>query len=173
MLLSFLCCCGVPGYYLQPMWTQYPATASLPARVADLQLRDDPAGEQIAKRLELSVQADHLLADEHFAGVYGAPGGKSVIIFGVTGFRVDPEDDVTAEMARLTKRYQLREVRPMTTGSRGIYQQCGVGRAEGTDVVVCTWADHGSLATGLFTLRSVEESSTLLTELRNTIITRG
>ena len=173
LLFSFLCCCGVPGYLGQPMWTQYPASVDVPAEVDDLSRRDDPASVRTARQLELSVRTEHLLAEDTFAEIYADPRGKRVAIFGVTGFRFSPDADLAAEMTRLTTRYQLTQVRPMETGIRSTYQQCGVGRTEGTDVVVCAWADHGSLAAGLFTLRSVEDSSALLSELRAAIVTRG
>jgi hypothetical protein len=38
---------------------------------------------------------------------------------------------------------------------------------------VCGWADHGSLATGVFTRRSVDDSATLLERIRGTIVSRG
>ena len=173
LLFSFLCCCGVPGYLGQPMWTQYPASVDRAAEVADLSRRDDPASLRLARQLELGVRTENLLAEETFAEVYTDPRGKRVTVFGVTGFRFSPDGDLTEEMTRLTTQYHLREIRSMETGVRSTYQRCGVGRTEGTDVVVCAWADHGSLGAGLFTLRSVEDSSALLTELRNTIVIRS
>jgi hypothetical protein len=60
---------------------------------------------------------------------------------------------------------------PVETGVRGRYERCAVGRADGDAVVVCTSVDHGSLATGIFTRLSVDDSAALLDTLRQQIIT--
>lgn len=172
LLLTVACCCGIPAYLGGPMWRQYPATAALPAQVADLRLREDPASERTAQRLEREMLASYWAKDT-FAGVYLTGNGKRVTIFGATGFRLSPDKDVDAEIARLTPDYDITGVRRIKTGTRGEYRSCGTGRANGTDIVVCTWADHGSIATGLFTLLSVEDSAELLSELRTSIVTRG
>jgi hypothetical protein len=40
-------------------------------------------------------------------------------------------------------------------------------------VVVCAWADHGSLGTVLLTRRNVTESAKLVGVLRSAVLTRG
>jgi hypothetical protein len=172
-LLTVACCCGCPGYFGKPMWEQYPASVSVRAEVADLTLRDDAKSQQTARRLEQETRSAHLLVEKTFAAVYGDPTGKRVTIFGTTGFRLDPKGDLDTEMARLTKSYALTEVTPIETGVRGEHQQCGVGEVDGTDVVVCGWADHGSLAAALFTRRSVPDSAALLGEIRTALVARG
>ncbi|MDG4832746.1 hypothetical protein O7627_26055 [Solwaraspora sp. WMMD1047] len=172
-LLTVACCCGVPAYFGKPMWEQYPASASLPAEVADLQLRDDAASGSDAQRLAGEMRAAHLFAEDTFAGVYSAPGNKRITVFGATGFRFSPESDVEAEMTRLGEQFELTGVQAIETGIRGEYQRCGTGRIDGTDVVVCAWADHGSIAAGVFTRLSVEDSARLLAELRTWIVQRG
>lgn len=172
-LLTALCCCGVPGYFAKPMWEQYPANAALPAQLADLDLRQDPASIRAAALLEQDMRTAHWLAEGTFAGVYTDPNGKRVTVFGVTGFRLSPADDLAAEMTRLTEKYELTGVRTIDTGIRGEYRRCGTGHDGRIDVVVCAWADHGSLGNGVFTRLSVDDSNSLLTELRGGILTRG
>lgn len=172
-LLSVVCCCGVPAYFGKPIWEQYPANAVLPAELADLHLRDDPASTRDAAVLEQDMRSAHLLSEDTFAGVYTDPGGKRVTIFGVTGFRLNPQGDVEAEMARLTDKYALTGVAPIETGIRGEYRQCGTGWDGDTGVVVCVWADHGSLGTGIFTRLSVADSDSLLIRMRGDIVARG
>nr|MDT0662345.1 hypothetical protein [Micromonospora sp. DSM 115978] len=172
-LLTVACCCGVPAYLGKPMWEQYPASATLPAEVADLKLRDDTASERDAQTLAQEMRAAHWLAEDTFAGVYSAPGNKRITVFGATGFRLSPESDVEAEMTRLGEQFALTGVESVETGTRGEYQRCGVGRFDGTDVVVCAWADHGSIAAGVFTRLSVQDSARLLAELRTWIVQRG
>ncbi|ASW57916.1 hypothetical protein CIK06_22175 [Plantactinospora sp. KBS50] len=173
LLVLVACCCACPGYFGRPLWQQYPATAALPGQVADLTLRDDAASRRASQRLEQDMRLAHTFAEQTFAGVYSAPGGKLVTVFGATGFRFNPDQDVVAEVNRLTDTYGLTEITVVPTDQRGEYRRCGVGRVGGTSVVLCTWADHGSLGTGLFTGRSVPDSADLLDRLRAAIVTRG
>lgn len=167
------CCCGCPAYIGKPMWDQYPASAAIPPRVADLNLRDDAPSRRTAQRLEREMRQAHLLAEETFAGVYQTTGGKQVTIFGTTGFRLNPDADLAGEITRLTPRYHLAEVQVIETDTRGRYQRCTVGRADGTDVVLCGWADHGSIGSALFTQLSIEDSLALLGAFRTQIVSRG
>ena len=161
------CCCGVPAYFAWPAAGQYPVTASLPASVADLDLREDAAGQRAAEQLAGELGADA------FAGVYGDGNGKRVTLFGVTGLRLTPEQDVEAQIARLTTEYDIRDVEPFDLGEPGVHQRCGVGRSGRSSVVVCAWADHGSLATVLLTRRSVADSAELTGILRSAVLTHG
>ncbi|MEH1011935.1 hypothetical protein V6U90_02250 [Micromonospora sp. CPCC 206060] len=171
-LLTIACCCGCPAYFGKPMWEQYPAKAALPDQVRDLTLRDDAASQRLSQRLVQETGAAHLLAEDIFAGVYRTS-GKQVIVFGSTGFRLTPEQDVTDELTRLGTTYQITGIESIETDLRGQYQSCGTGRLDGAAVVVCTWADHGSLGTGVFTRLSVTDSAALLAEFRDGIVTRG
>ncbi|MGW1453315.1 hypothetical protein ACWCO3_34605 [Micromonospora sp. NPDC002411] len=91
-------------------------------------------------------------------------------VFGGTGFRLTPEADAEAEISRLADRYALATAETVDTGVRGRHERCAVGRADGSDVVVCTSVDHGSIATGVFTRLSVTDSATLLNTLRIQIV---
>jgi hypothetical protein len=172
-LLSIACCCGCPAYFGKPMWEQYPSSASLPAQVTDLQLRTDARSENTTRELRGDVEGAHPLAEAAFAGVYASPQGKTVTVFGTTGFHLTPESDAEDELTRLTPTYRLGEQQVVETDVRGQHQRCAVGRSDGVDVVVCTWADHGSLASGVFTRLSLEDSAVLLGTLRERIVTRG
>ncbi|MDW5330689.1 hypothetical protein [Plantactinospora sp. KLBMP9567] len=174
-LLTIACCCGVPAYYAKPIWDQYPASPvdPLPSEVLDLQLLDNAAGRKTAEQLKREVQGRSWFTDgEAFAGVYRTSNGKQVIIFGSTGFRLSPESAVQEEVTRLQNEYGVTSVEPVPTGVRGEYRSCGTGEADGDEVVVCTWADHGSSATALFTRLSIADSSELLSTLRDSIIVR-
>ena len=173
LLFTLACCCGCPAYFGKPMWEQYPASVSLPAEVSDLNLRDDAASRRVATQLQADLRGTHVLAEDTFAGVYSDGAGKRVTLFGTTGFRFSPETDLEKEIARLTERYGLRQVESVDTGTRGEYLRCGVGKDGQAVVAVCGWADHGSLATGVFTRRSVDDSAALLERLRGTIVSRG
>ncbi|MFK3984034.1 hypothetical protein ACI2K4_27155 [Micromonospora sp. NPDC050397] len=170
-LLTVVCCCGGPAWFAKPMWEQYPVTATLPTELIDLRKREDRASEQVTDQLRQKMVTNSVLGDT-FAGVYTDPSGKVVTIFGTTGFRWNPEQDLDAEMARLGDEYALGEIVPIDTGVRGEFQRCAIGETRGTNVVLCSWADHGSLGTALFTRLSVEDSANLLSRLRSEIITK-
>ncbi|MGW4294263.1 hypothetical protein ACWEH1_14545 [Micromonospora chersina] len=170
LLLSIACCCGVPLWWAQPLSAQYPARASLPDQLGSLRLRQDERSQAAAEELKSQVRQSHLLAEDTFAGIYGTSDGKRVTLFGGTGFRLTPESDAEAELVRLTDRYDLEQSVPVETGVRGRYERCAIGRADGDTVVVCTSVDHGSLATGVFTRLSLDDSGRLLDELREQVV---
>ena len=167
------CCCGVPAYLGKPVLDQYPAKASLPAKVGDLTLRNDGSSRSTARDLERDMRTAHLMAEDTFAGVYGDRDGKRVTVFGATGFRWDTQSAMEDEFSRLTAKYRLSNVRDVTDGTeRDEYRRCGIGRQGDATVVACTWADHGSVGTALFTRRALDESADLLGTLREAILRR-
>ncbi|MGW4944536.1 hypothetical protein ACWEOZ_23430 [Actinoplanes sp. NPDC004185] len=172
-LLSAVCCCGVPAYLAWPAAQQYPVSAALPQSVADLALRDDGASRRAVEKLSEQLSGTSLVQGDVFAGVYADGDGKRVTMFGTTGLRLTPESDVEAEITHLSSEYAIKDIQSYDLGETGVHERCGVGRSGGKAVVVCAWADHGSLATVLMTRRSVEESADLTGVLRNAVLTRG
>ena len=172
-LLSAACCCGVPAYFAWPAAQQYPVSAVLPESVADLDLRDDGASKRAVERLTEQLGDSGLAQGDVFAGVYADGKGKRVTVFGTTGLRLTPQADVEAELAYLSAEYNIKDVTAYDLGESGVHERCGVGRSGGNAVVVCAWADHGSLATVLLTRRSVSESAELTGVLRSTVLTRS
>jgi hypothetical protein len=172
-VLGAVCCCGVPGYFAWPAAQQYPVTAALPERFRDLSLRDDSASRKAIDRLTQQLTADGLTGDQVFAGIYADGNGKRIIVFGTTGWRITPGQDVKAEVDRLTTDYRITRVSSYDLRETGAHERCGVGWVNGTGVVICVWADHGSLATVLLTRRDVTESAELVGVLRTSVLTRG
>jgi hypothetical protein len=172
-LLSAVCCCGIPAYFAWPAARQYPVTAVLPDSVADLNRRDDSASRRAAERLTQQLRDTDASVHDVFAGVYSDGDGKRVTVFGTTGLRLTPEADINSELQHLSSQYDIRDVQPFDLGEAGAHERCGVGDTSGTSVVVCAWADHGSLATVLLTRRSVADSAQLTGILRSAVLTRG
>jgi len=172
-LLSVLCCCGVPAYYAWPAARQYPVTAKLPTSVADLNLRDDGASQRAVQKLTQELRDANASVHDVFAGIYVDRAGKRVTLFGTTGLRLTPGTDINAELQHLSTQYHIHDIQPFDLGETGAHERCGVGDASGTSVVVCAWADHGSLATVLLTRRSVADSAELVGILRSAVLTRG
>jgi hypothetical protein len=155
-----------------PYAGQYPVSPSLPERVADLHLRDDASSNRTAERLTASLYHAGVAADEVFAGVYGDDNGKRVAVFGTTGFRWSPGADVEDEIQRLAAEYDLTDITSYDLGETGAHERCGVGRSDGTSVVVCSWADHGSLGSAVLTRRSAADSAEVLGLLREAVLSR-
>lgn len=171
-MLGVFCCCGLPLAYFQvPALRQYPVTAVLPKTFADLQRRDDDESKQAAERLADQLRGPNAGTKGVFTGVYGDDRGKQVTVFGVTGFRLAPGNDVRAQLNRLADDVDLTDVEPFSLGETGAHERCGVGRVDDTSAVVCAWADHGSLATVLLTRRSIDDSAALVAELRSAVLT--
>lgn len=173
-LLGVVCCCGGPfAYYQFPTARQYPVRAVLPKSFSDLQRRDDKASARAAERLAEQVRGPGGGSDGVFTGVYGDSRGKRVTIFGVTGFRLNPAGDVSDQLDRMAVEFGIKDVQTFDLGETGAHERCGAGRVDGTSVVVCAWADHGSLATVLLTRRSVTDSAELVARLRDEVLTTG
>ncbi|MEV0003218.1 hypothetical protein AB0H28_13150 [Micromonospora sp. NPDC050980] len=170
LLLSVACCCGVPLWWVQPLSSQYPASATLPDRLDSMRLRQDRGSQAAAEDLKSRVRQADWLAEDTFAGIYTTDDGKRVTLFGSTGFRFTPESDAEAELKRLAGDYELQPSVTVDTGVRGRHERCAVGRADGDPVVVCTSVDHGSLTTGVFTRLSVQDSGRLLDDLRQRVV---
>jgi hypothetical protein len=174
ILLLVLIGGGAIAYFSWPPARQYPVTANLPDQVADLSLSNgDGAAGRAADRLSQQLQQSDLAGQHAFAGVYADGNGKRVTIFGTTGFRLNPGQDVSAELDHLAGDYDLGDVQSFSLDELGAHEQCGVGRDDGAGVVVCAWADHGSLATVMMTRRNVAESAALTSRLRTAVLTHG
>jgi hypothetical protein len=169
-VLTMVLCCGAPLAYTQiPAAQQFPVSAVLPDSFADLIRRETESARRAVDRLAEQLQNAGSSADA-FAAVYSDGDGKRVTLYGATGFRLTPAADASAQMDRLADSLSLSEVTDFDTGEFGVHEKCGVGRSDGTPVVACTWADHGSLATVLLTRRSLDESATLVTQLRDEVL---
>jgi hypothetical protein len=173
-LFVLLLMVGVPLLYERfPAARQYPVSASLPDSFSDLNLRDDNASRKAADRLAAQLDAAGADGDDVFTGVYADGRGKRVTLFGVTGWRFTPDSDAEAEIERLADDFGFDAATPYDTGEVGVTELCATGRANGSAVVVCAWADHGSMAAVLLTRRSQDESADLVGRLREAVLTRG
>lgn len=180
LALLFAACCACCVSWFWPYAKEYPASVSLPPLAAGLVRLDDPASVATSRQLELKVRTRHWLAEDVFAAVYGEPrtGQRQVIIFGATLFLLDPEGNLKAGFDGLAGELQLTDVREVPPGPAGGYQRCATGRRAGSGdrgeeaVAVCGWADHGSIAIGVFSGRTVDQSAGLLRQLREELVTR-
>ncbi|HEU4425211.1 MAG TPA: hypothetical protein VFR67_21995, partial [Pilimelia sp.] len=58
-------------------------------------------------------------------------------------------------------------------GAPGGYLRCAVGEADGDDLILCAWSDHGSLGVATFSAGSMTNSAGLVRKLRTALIARG
>ncbi|WP_026184611.1 hypothetical protein [Salinispora vitiensis] len=173
LLFVIACCCGGPAYWATPVLNQFPAHATLPTAFGDLHLREDHGSRQTAAELARQMDEAHWTASDTFAGIYRTGAGKQVTVFGGTGLWLAPKSTAEAEMERLTGQYALGPSQAVGTGVRSRHGRCALGHDDGTDVVVCTSVDHGSIATAVFTRLSVPDSATLLDALRKQIVVQS
>jgi hypothetical protein len=172
-LLTVACCCGCPAYLAKPFWDAYPASVSIPAQAAGLARLDDSNTRQTTRDLEGRVRSQYLLIEDVFAAVYAEPetGANPVTVFGATRFITDPGGDLKSDLPKLT-RTTITGVRDLDSGPPDGSLRCGNSESDGNAVVVCGWADHGSIGVGIFAGRSIDTSAGLLRGLRAAIISR-
>ena len=168
-------CCGCCLAWLRPYAEQYPATAALPPQAAGLAKRDDSTATATATALEVMVRSRYWLAEDTFAAVYAEPqtGRRQVIIFGATLLLFDPEKDLRTRFNELTGELSLTDIRTVDAGPAGGHQRRADGRRDGQPVAVCGWADHGSIAIGIFSERTVGGERGAAAATPAAIITRG
>jgi hypothetical protein len=173
-MLTIGLCCGCPAYFVVPMWQQYPATAAVPSEAAGFTRLQRGKAARLERELERRARDGHLFAEGTFAAVYRGGDGWQVTLYGTTGFRLAPKSDLETEFGRLAEDLKLTDdVREVEPGELGGHQRCGFGTAaDGDDLVVCGWADHGSLGVATFSAGSLEENAENLRELRALIINR-
>jgi hypothetical protein len=172
-LLTAGCCCACPAYLVKPFWDEYPASVSVPAQAAGLARLDDSKTRQTTQDLEGKVRSQYLLIEDVFAAVYAEPetGDNPVTVFGATRFITDPAGDLKSDLPKLTSA-TITDSRDLDSGPLGGTLRCGNSESGGSTVVICGWADHGSIGVGIFTGRSVDASAGLLRDLRAAIVSR-
>jgi len=171
-LATLLCCCGCPAWFGMPYYEQFPSGVVIPQTVGDLRLREDAASKAAAEKLKLEVRGDNWLAQDTFAALFTDGNGKRATVYGRTGVQWSLDSAVVEEINRVSGRYGLSDIQPVDGTLRDEQRRCGVGREDGVSVVVCSWADHGSVGTGVFTRLDVADSNNRLTLLRDTLVTR-
>jgi hypothetical protein len=169
--LTVACCVGGLGF-VRPFVDQYPATVVIEADVPGLSRRNDTARIRSADDL-LPLIASKQLGEQPFRVVYADTRQRSVIVFGATRFVADPKADMDSGIVRLTERLRLTGVRTVDPGPMGGQSRCATGALNGQGVSTCAWADHGTIAVGVFAGRSISDAAALLRTIRETIVRRG
>jgi hypothetical protein len=169
--LTVVCCWGCVGY-VGPFFTEYPATVVTDADVPGLSRTNDAARRRSADELLPLIESKQL-GEQSFRVVYADARQKAVIVFGAARFVGDPKADLDTGLTRLTDRLHLANVRTVPPGPMGGQSRCGTGALNGQPVSVCAWADHGTIAAGVFTGRNISDSAALLRTIRENIVQRN
>ncbi|MEU9829150.1 hypothetical protein [Micromonospora chersina] len=142
-----------------------------PASVAGLARDDSDRARSTADYLRDGFAADIEL-DRSFGTVYTDPADakRSVLLFGGTTLLWQPERDLDSLFGLMADETgKVTGLREVDAGRLGGVMKCGTTSGDGGDFAVCGWADHGSVAMGMFPGRSVDESATLFRQLREGI----
>jgi hypothetical protein len=147
---------------------QKDATLGTPARAAGLTLDESEGARATADYLR-SAFAARINLDRSVGAVYTDPADprRSVLLFGGTTLLWSPERDlddlfdvVSDDSGAVTG---LHEV---TAGDLGGVMKCGTTSTGDGELAVCGWADHGSVAIGMFPGRRPADAGPLLRDIR-------
>ncbi|MEV0003229.1 hypothetical protein AB0H28_13205 [Micromonospora sp. NPDC050980] len=145
-----------------------------PVRVAGLTRDDSDRARGTADYLRDGLAADIEL-DRSFGTVYRDPADakRSVLLFGGTTLLWQPERDLDTLFGLMADETgKVARLREVDAGRLGGVMKCGTTSGDGGDFTVCGWADHGSVAMGMFPGRPVADAATLFRRLREGIQSR-
>jgi len=153
---------------------QKDATLAAPAQAAGLPRDDSDNARRTADYLSTAFAAGIAL-DRGIGAVYTDPAdaNRSVLLFGGTTLLWSPEHDLDTLLELVGDDSDaISDVTEVSAGAYGGVMKCGKTTAEGVNMAVCGWADHGSIAIALFPGRSIGESAMLLRDIRDDVQSR-
>jgi hypothetical protein len=166
---------GVLGVFGSRIWSQKDATLTMPDQVAGLVRDDSERAKATADDLR-SAFAAGIDLDESAGAVYTDPAAadRSVLLFGGTTLLWSPERDLDTLFELVADdSATIAGLHEVPAGDLGGVMKCGSTPGDGaTEIPVCGWADHGSVAIGLFPGRSQDDAGTIMREMRDAIQTR-
>ena len=172
MLAVGLAGASVLGYVGWRIASQKDATLTVPANVAGFTIDSSDEGRNTAEYLQTALSADVQL-DRAVGAVFTDGSANDILFFGGTTLFWTPEDDlVTAFNLVSDEQGSVTGLHDVPAGPLGGTMKCGTTKADDTDMPVCGWADHGSLALAMFPGRTVDDSAKLLGEIRSAAQTR-
>ncbi len=147
------------------------STLSTPATIGTL--RHDTAADatQTADYLRNALGADIALRSTTGA-VYSDPADKTrvVLLFGGTGSFSSPGKELGTALGLLDDSSgSITGLHDVPSGPLGGATKCGTSNGDGGPMTACGWADNGSVAVALFPGRSVDESATLIRQVRSAV----
>lgn len=154
---------------------QQDAMLTTPTQVAGLVRDDSERARTTADYLQTAFAADIDL-DKSIGAVYADPANarRSVLLFGGTTLLWQPERDLDSLFDLVSDDAgQVDGLHEVHAGDLGGVMKCGTTPSQDGDIVVCGWADHGSVVIAMFPGRNTGESAALLRTIRGGVQTRG
>jgi hypothetical protein len=164
---------GTLAYVGWQVNTQRHTTLSVPATIGSLTLDDSEDATATADYLRSAISAE-ITMDKAVGAVYTTNDDKNVLFFGGTRLLWSPDNELESAFTLLgDEEGTVTGIEDVDAGELGGTMQCGVTKSDGTDLQVCGWADHGSLAVAMFLDRTATEAAGLMKDIRNATQTRG
>jgi hypothetical protein len=166
---------GVLGYTGWRISSQKDATVTAPESVGNLFVDTTDNGVQSAEYLRTALAAEVDL-DETVGAVYTdkSAADQGVLFFGGSGLIWTPASDLESAFSMVADdQGDVSDIHEVSAGELGGTMMCGTTTADGSDIAVCGWADHGSLALAMFPNRPEDSAVTVLQEIRAAAQTRN
>jgi hypothetical protein len=171
-VLAPAACCGGTVLWAKTYVEQYPASIAAEADVPGLTRTSDRSRAKAADELLAAIESEQI-DEQSVRLLYTDSRKRATTVAATTRLIVDPGNDLDDRFTKLTARFSLAASEPVDAGPLGGHQRCASGSSGGRTVAVCGWADHGSLAVGVFGGRTVNEAATLLGTIRSAVLKRN
>jgi hypothetical protein len=178
-LATLLAALAVTGFVLGPtVWQvvrEGNAALTPPRQLADMSIAQNDKVTDTVEYMRTAVGA-RVALKQTVGAVYVGPGGdgRAVIFVGGTGVLWSPERNLDRLFTLVSDdEGSVDGVRAQQSGPLGGVLKCGTTNTGGAPMAVCGWADHGCVAIALFPGRTIEESASLMLELRGNAQRRG
>ena len=164
---------GTIGYAAWQMNSQKDATLSTPATIGSLRLDQSDDGKSTASYLQTALNAEMTLK-QSVGAVYDDTPDHQVLFFGGTATIWSPDKQLGSAFDLIAdSQGAVTGLHNVDAGHFGGTMKCGTTKSDGTNLSVCGWADHGSLALAMFPNRTESDAASLLLEIRDATQTRN
>ncbi|MEU4563760.1 hypothetical protein AB0F72_35740 [Actinoplanes sp. NPDC023936] len=160
------------GYVGWQVNTQRHTTLSIPSTIGDLTLDDSEDASSTAEYLRSAISAE-ITMDKAVGAVYTGADERNVLFFGGTRLLWSPDEELEKAFTLLgDEESPVTGLNEVDAGELGGTMKCGTTTSDGTNLAVCGWADHGSLAVAMFLDRPESDAATLMRQIRTATQTR-
>jgi hypothetical protein len=182
VLAIFVVLCGIGGYLAaRPILREYPSSLTAPDQVAGLSKIQDPDLQRVLDDTTRDFNAS-VKVDSTVAAFYSTGNDRQhmVMVFGGARLILSPGTDLTSALKGFSEGMgsPLTDLHPVAAGALGGVTRCGSGTLTPSNdvkvpIVLCAWADHGSVGFLTFYNRAMDDSVKLFGVFRQAILHRG
>lgn len=172
----FLVCSVISCVFLYPVISANGTSVTAPTTLpGGLNKETSDEMQKVVDQMEADMRRDIGDVDHVAAGIYsdGDP-QKLVILVAATSTILFPDDEI-AEAFKGFNGMSGTGVGGQTSypaGDLGGTVKCGAGTEDDLPMILCAWADHGSVGIALFIGRDLKESSDLFLQIRPLVESR-